>query len=843
MSEPRRVLWLLLVVAISLSNAAAETKPAPPTDVKRRVDCFGDLLPAGAMARLGTVRFRQGNTIHAVAISPDGKTIASAGYPSTIHLWDTATGKRVRSLEGSESWIYSLAFLPDGKTLVSSGDDQSIHFWDVATGKQIRRLDKAGSRLAIAPDGKTMVSYDYPSVVRIWDVASGKQLHQLQRLKGTIYALAFSPDGETLAWGGGDDGNEIHLHLADVATGKELRRCQGKGSYVRSLAFTPDGKTLASAGNRQRIRLWEVATGNETRRLGVPEDYLGAILFAPDGKTLISGHNDGSMTVWETASGKEIRRWRADHDGFSLLALAADGRTVVAGGHAGLVRLWDMHTGKELGPVVGKQTKIERWEFSADGKTLVSLCPDGALRHWDVVTGKELRLLPGPRGWYRASFAPGARELASMGSDGVVRLWQTATGQEVRRFTERQDIDHGISFSPNGDTLVTGFWGTKLSLLDASTGKERGHLADGVSHFQTGAFSPDAKLLITSHWRSEFNDGTGSTLWIPPVDRVGFWNVSTGKKLHAIEGKWELGLLLNISPDGKMLALVETDGAISLWETATKKERWASGAPGPEQKRRFLYAPFFTFSPDGKLMLIGNQSERLFPRETATGKVLPPVVVHDGPVQGVGFSPDGKTLAALGKDGTIVSWDAAHITRRLASTARELSARELDSLWADLAGEDARRAWKAIGALASAPESAVAFLKERIAPAPAPDARKIDKMIADLDSGQFQKRARAIHDLEGLGEVAEAALRKALENKPPLESARRIETLLAKLEMQILTADTLRGLRALEALETIGTPAARQELDRLARGAVAALLTREAQASLQRLAKRPAAAP
>jgi hypothetical protein len=219
------------------------------------------------------------------------------------------------------------------------------------------------------------------------------------------------------------------------------------------------------------------------------------------------------------------------------------------------------------------------------------------------------------------------------------------------------------------------------------------------------------------------------------------------------------------------------------------------------------------------------------------------VVVHDGPVQGVGFSPDGKTLAALGKDGTIVTWDAAQITRRPASTARELSARVLDSLWADLAEEDAPRAWTAIGALASAPESAVAFLKERMAPAPAPDSRKIDRMIADLDSVQFEKRARAIHDLEGLGEVAEAVLRKALENKPPLESARRIETLLAKLEMQILTAETLRGHRALEALETIGTPAARQELDRLARGAVPALLTCEAQASLRRLAKRPAAAP
>src|SRR6516162_674932 len=174
MSETRRVFWLLLPVAISLSNAAAETNQPPPTDVKPRVDYSGDLLPAGAMARLGTVRFRQGNIIHALAVSPDGKTIASAGYPKTIHLWDTATGQRIGRLEGSESWIYSLAFLPDGKTLVSAGDDQTILFWDLATHKPIRHLTKAGSRMAITADGKTMVSADYLSVIRILDVPSGK---------------------------------------------------------------------------------------------------------------------------------------------------------------------------------------------------------------------------------------------------------------------------------------------------------------------------------------------------------------------------------------------------------------------------------------------------------------------------------------------------------------------------------------------------------------------------------------------------------------------------------------------------------------------------------------------
>jgi WD40 repeat protein len=167
--------FILLIVASIAGQATGQQNSSPRVERQSHgVDAFGDPLPDGALARLGTVRFRQGNSIHTLAISPDGKIIASAGSPSTIQLWDALTGKRIRCLESSEPWIYSLAFLPDGKTLLSSGEGQAILFWDVATGKQIRRIPKAGSRLAIAPDGKRMASADSLSVsVRIWDVASG----------------------------------------------------------------------------------------------------------------------------------------------------------------------------------------------------------------------------------------------------------------------------------------------------------------------------------------------------------------------------------------------------------------------------------------------------------------------------------------------------------------------------------------------------------------------------------------------------------------------------------------------------------------------------------------------
>ena len=220
---------------------------------------------------------------------------------------------------------------------------------------------------------------------------------------------------------------------------------------------------------------------------------------------------------------------------------------------------------------------------------------------------------------------------------------------------------------------------------------------------------------------------------------------------------------MSVSRDGKMLALPNADGSVSLWELATKKERLRSPTRKRRQKDGFSRRLFS--SPDGGLLFMGEDNNRLLVRETATGKSLPPVVVHDGPVRDMGFSADGKTLAALGKDGTILLWDAAHLCRRPADAGRKLSAKELDSLWIDLAAEDAPRAWKAIRTLASSPAPAIVLLKERLTPAPPPDAPKIARMIADLGSDDFQQRAKATRDLENLGDVAEPALRPTLKSQ------------------------------------------------------------------------------
>jgi hypothetical protein len=169
-----------------------------------------------------------------------------------------------------------------------------------------------------------------------------------------------------------------------------------------------------------------------------------------------------------------------------------------------------------------------------------------------------------------------------------------------------------------------------------------------------------------------------------------------------------------------------------------------------------------------------------------------------------------------------------------------LSAKEVESLWKDLAGA-APKAYEAVWTLAAAPDQALPLLRGRLHPVPSVDGPHLTKLVADLDSDRFAVREDAARTLEKLGELAAPALTGALKAKPSPELRRRCELLLAKLESPP-PPDILRGIRALEVLEQIGTSEALDVLKKLAKGAPEARLTREAKASLERLAQRLAAA-
>jgi Tol biopolymer transport system component len=468
--------------------------------------------------------------------------------------------------------------------------------------------------------------------------------------------------------------------------------------------------------------------------------------------------------------------------------------------------------------------------YSPDGRTLATVSGlynrPGELIFWDVASGKEKARAREEKGIRSLAYSPDGKTLATADYySNTVKLRDPGNG-EVRRVIQTGRANNAVAFSPDSKTLAVAILDRSAVLYDVSTGAElrrfEGH-TDWVPHV---AFAPDGKTLATG--------GRDTTAKL--------WEVATGREVMTLKGHSGIVEFVAFSPDGRTLATSSWDRTVKLWEVATGKER----ATLQGHQLQVLSA---AFAPDGRT-LISTSGEATSPiAETndkpgeikvwdlATRREIAALSGHRYRVWMARFAPDGKGLATVAEDRTIKLWD---LSRRPAVTA-EAGDRELEGWWDDLAGADAAAAYRAVWALAGSRE-AVPFLEKRLRPAPGPApeaAKRLARLVADLDDDDYAVREKATAELARMGPAAAPALRKALDGRPSAEIRHRIEDLLDKVRGPTDEPETLRAIRAVEALEQLGTPAARRVLEGVARGAEGARLTAEAKAALARLAARP----
>jgi WD40 repeat protein len=874
------LLAVLVLFSVSLSvsvvpdpgvPAWAAAPPVPPREPDKppappRTDQFGDPLPPGALARMGTTRFRHGGYISRITYTPDGETLFSLGDDG-ICAWEAATGKEVRHVQGYKAWAFPQALAPDGKAvafdregklrLLDLATRNTVHAWEISSTHQAPANKRWLWALAFAPDGRRLAMVTDEGVLWLADPDTGRTLRQLTEPKSCSGPFAFSPDGRLVAYHHSDH----TIRLCRTASGEEIRRFRlavpGTGNLhdqPPAPEFSPDGKLLAAlffeAGRpygERTLCLCEVASGKEVRRWTGREDGIAQFAFCGDGRTLALGGVDGTIRLWDLAAAKETRRFAAHPAGVSALAASPDGRTLASGGGDLLVRQWDLATGKELSPAGGHQGGVLAVAFPGDGRTLATAAADDTLRFWDTFTGRELRRCEacefvGERGTVLLP-TPDGRGVMGSCKGATVRFWDAATGREERRL----QLTPGwrataLTLTPDGKTLAVAEsnqsaeiarLASRVSLWDLTADKPRRvHPDRSCKSVMSLAFSPDGDSVL------------GLCILPSVINSVRLydWDLVNGGERRSLDVV-NLGFnsaAFAFSADGRWLAVqnwvdifpADRDFMFSLWDVAAGREvRQFKGAARQVGK--------LAFSPDGRTLACASEdgvTVRCW--EVATGEERRRFVGHRGEPRALAFSADGTLLASGTTDTTAVVWDVAG---RLTPRQGPPTAREVEAWWADLLG-DTVRADRAIWALTTAPEQVLPLLRKGLKPVAPPDANRLARLLADLDSKNFAVRKQAAAELEQLAELVEPALRRALAEKPTLEVARQLEGLLERATNVARSprGEALRGVRALEVLEHIASPEARTLVEALAAGMTEANLTREAKATLQRLARRSA---
>jgi eukaryotic-like serine/threonine-protein kinase len=579
------------------------------------------------VVRRSVLRASKGGAVYAVAFSPDGARLATAGAGGAVRVWDRKTRRLAGPpLLGHKKLVTSLAFSPDGRLLASAGNDLTVRLWDAKRGQPLASLrghTEPILGLAFSPDGRLLASVSKDKTVRLWDMTT-RTLHKVYtRHEETVFAVAFSPKGGLIATAGSDRTVRVWrpTDLQDVV------QLKGHGGSVFSLAFTPDSKLLASAGEDQTIRLWAVPSGLHVATLRGHRQLVRSVSCSPDGRLLASASFDETVRVWSLAERRVVATLRGHSTRVFAVAFSPKGDLVASVGRDRTTRLWGIAARPTVATLGGHRDLVEALAISPDGRLLVSGSYDATVRVWDVVGRRPVRQLKGHKKAVLAvAYDVHSGLIASGSRDRTVILWRGATGARMATLVGHDGDVNSVAFSPDGAVLATASADRTVRLWDPQSGRLRARLTGHRDEVYGVAFSPRGNLLASTSF-----DGT-----------IRLWDPAKGSLVGVLTGSRRQGYAFRVafSPGGKLLAaarqLTEKDSEIELWDVASRRvvKRFKG-------HRGLVNA--LAFSPDGGLLLSGGKDQTVRLWEVGSGR-LAQVLRHARPVTTAIFAPDGRSM-------------------------------------------------------------------------------------------------------------------------------------------------------------------------------------------------------
>jgi RNA polymerase sigma factor (sigma-70 family) len=712
------------------SDSPSQVADGPTQLVKAKLgqtvvgkDLFGDQLPTGAIARLGTIRWRHDDFIYFVAVAPNGKSIITAAYDRTIRVWDTANGKEIRRFgpgllvmpippneprlaESPQRPNDLVAVSTDVKLLSTRFEPQVVDLWEIETGRKQGSLKLEhhydGGGMAFSTDGKKLAIASIFGQIRLWDIEAGKIIREFGKPTkstafGGLLGIRFSPDGKTLACIMVRNPNAqigyYTIDFWDPETGTAVQSMKGeegtngKGfipKYPHCVVYSPDSKLFACATRDSEVCVLRIEDGLPLRKWKVAdEDGYVILAFSADSAKLYTKNSKKSSVQfreWDIRSGNCLRdfKLREEFTGTDnqsamttgRLAMSLDGKTLVTGSGSNALHFFDLDLGQPM-PMLGGHTRpLTAVSFMPDGKSLWTSSFDSAFQWWDTANGKEIKRMPDLNKTGRAITADGRYWAICEDESKAISLVEDATGKEV--FSYAAKVGAGprrFFFSPDGGTLLVCDHATSdVMLYDVALRKERQLPIARIFFLDSLFFSADGRRF------AQFSRGESGVLTV--------YYASTGNQFIRTELNQVRGLCGGaFSPDGRSLALDGCEGQVHFVELATGKVRSVLGQKyatrpstmeGPPNRFHIgsiwngdAASSSIAFSLDSRLLAHARQDKVLELWDVVTGKLMAEFAGHTGDIRGVAFAPDGQSVATASQDTTALIWDLKPLLGKL----------------------------------------------------------------------------------------------------------------------------------------------------------------------------------